>query len=199
MTKPTDLTPQQEEFARLYYAGPEELRGNATRCYLEVYYGGHEGVESGQSIYRTASANASHLLHRDKVLARIAEIRDEAAGRAKARARSWWEMYPDAQRTLWAAITGRWGDLDTGPNHVWDDEAKRSAVKAAQEVVERCEGTAKQVHEHRVRGGILVQVAGPSHEDLAAAREEEDPALRSGPRYIEAESTPSGHTGRDGA
>lgn len=194
---PSNLNPNQEEFARLYYAGPDPLRGNATRCYLQAYYGGHEDYSDGDRTYNVAATSGHRLLQNPKVRARIAELRDEAAESARLRARSWWELYPDAQRTLWAAITGRWADLGP-PSQVWDDEARRSAVKAAQEVVERCEGTSRQVHEHRVQGGIMVQVAGPDHRGIEAEREEEPAALRSGPRYIEAESSPTTPDALDG-
>jgi hypothetical protein len=37
----------------------------------------------------------------------------------------------------------------------------RSAVRAASEILDRALGTTKQMHEHRVQGGIVVAVAGP--------------------------------------
>lgn len=147
-TKP-DLNPRQEEFARLYYAGPEHLRGNGRRCYMEAY---------DQDDPECADAAASRLLGRDKVRARIRELRDQAAQEAKARARDWWELYPAAQETLRKAATG---DLEF--EH---PEQLRTAVKAAQEIVSRCEGTVKQVHEHAVnQKAIVVQVAGTPVED----------------------------------
>ncbi len=38
----------------------------------------------------------------------------------------------------------------------------RSAVRAAIEILDRALGTTKQMHEHKVGGGIIVAVAGPS-------------------------------------
>lgn len=195
----TDLTPQQEKFCRLYYAGPDDLRGNATRAYLEAYTGDHTRYDSTDRRYKSAAASASALLKREKVRARIDALRREAAEAARTRARSWWELYPEAQRVLLVAMTGRWGTLDGGP---WDDEGRRSAVKAAREVVERCEGTAKQVHEHRHRGAVRFVVAGPSHTGVKRDDGEGSPALRTGPRYVETEareSTPSGQIGGGGA
>lgn len=201
-TEATDLTPQQEAFCRLYYAGPEEVRGNATRAYLQAYRGNHERYDSTDRTYKSAASSASTLLKREKVRARIDELRREAAETARTRARSWWELYPDAQRVLIAAMTGRWDRLDAAKSHVWDDEAKRSAVAAAREVVERCEGTAKQVHEFRHRGAVRFVVAGPSHTGVERDDDDGSPALRTGPRYVEAdshESTPSGLPPVEGA
>lgn len=144
MSDDKPLNPRQEEFARLYYAGPEHLRGNGRRCYMEAY---------DQDDPECADAAASRLLGRDKVRARIRELRDQAAQEAKARARDWWEIYPEAQETLRKAACG---ELDF--DH---PEQLRTAVKAAQEVVSRCEGTVKQVHEHSVQQeSIVVHVAG---------------------------------------
>lgn len=161
MSSDTPLNPRQEKFARLYYAGPEHLRGNGRRCYMKAYE-----LDNPQS----ADTGASRLLRNEKVRARIRELRDEAAQEAKARARDWWEMYPEAQETLLKAARGK---LEF--NH---PEQLRSAVRAAQEIVSRCEGTAKQVHEHNVQEeGIVVHVAGAPHppqEEYAQEVEEAD-------------------------
>lgn len=149
-----DLTPRQEEFARLYYAGPDELRGNGTRCYLEAYETNNE---------QTAATEASRLLKRPKVRARIAELRSQAAEAAKNRARDWWELYPKAQRTLEKAAAG---DLPG------DDQDKRSAVEAAKEIVARCLGSVKIQHEHSLSGqAIVAHVAGEPAEPIEAGEE----------------------------
>lgn len=74
MSEDKPLNPRQEEFARLYYAGPDEVRGNATRCYQEAY---------PDSSYEAAASNAYRLLRHDGVRARIRELREEAAEEAK--------------------------------------------------------------------------------------------------------------------
>lgn len=138
------LNPQQEQFAQLYYAGPDSVRGNATRAYHAAY---------PECSYESAMANASRLLRHEGVGVRLRELRDESAAAARSRARDWWELYPEAQDTLYRAAVG---DLDFG-----DPEKLRCAVKAAQEIVGRCEGTVTQ--QHRVQSshsGIIVQVAG---------------------------------------
>lgn len=170
--------PRHERFCHLYYAGPEELRGNAKRCYAKCYPNANAN---------TAQVEGSRLLSRDKVRARIEEIRDEVAEKAKARARDWWELYPDAQRTLLEAARG-----DFGPD--MDDQDKRSAVEAAKEIVSRCEGTPQQVHEHRLSGSAgLVVVAGPDHREVEGEEEPaHDPRLSAGPRIIEGEAREDG-------
>jgi hypothetical protein len=98
-------------------------------------------------------ANASRMLRHEGVAARLRELRDESAAEARARARDWWELFPEAQETLYRAAIG---ELDFG-----DPEKLRSAVKAAQEIVGRCEGTVVQQHKMQsAHAGIIVQVAG---------------------------------------
>lgn len=158
MSHTNELNPRQEEFARLYYAGPEELRGNGRRCYMEAY-----DLDNPQS----ADTGASRLLRNEKVRARMEELREEAAEEAKARARDWWELYPQAQETLLKAARG---DLEF--DH---PEQLRSAVKAAKEIVGRCEGTVKQVHEHSVqKEAIVVRVAGAPHPTQEEYYEDEE-------------------------
>lgn len=159
-----DLTPRQEAFCRLYYAGPDDVRGNATEAYMKAYE---------NSNYNSASTSASRLLKKAKIRARIAEIREAAAEEAKNRARDWWEMYPKAQETLRKAMDG---ELD----HM-DDQAKRSAIEAAKEVVSRCLGSVKIQHEHSLSGqAIVAHVAGPEHSE-EEARQVEDPEGREVP------------------
>lgn len=170
--------PRHEKFVQLYYAGPDNLRGNGTRCYQECY---------PNAQYNTAAQAASRLLKQEKIRARIDEIRDEAAEAARARARDWWELYPKAQQTLLRAATGDWPDD-------MDDQDKRSAVEAAQEIVNRCEGTPQQVHEHRLSGSAgLVVVAGPDHRQVEGeGRQGPDRRLGTGPRIVEAGEEPDG-------
>lgn len=153
-----ELNPRQEKFARLYYAGPDELRGNGRRCYLEAYE-----TDNPQS----ADTGASRLLRNEKVRARIEELREEAAEEAKARARDWWELYPDAQETLLEAAHG---DV---PGESPQD--KRSAVEAAKEIVARCLGSVKLQHEHNLQGQAIVAVtAGPDQEPRTRNPSEEN-------------------------
>ena len=42
-----------------------------------------------------------------------------------------------------------------------DPELIRSAVRSAGDILDRALGTVKQLHEHKVQGGIVVAVAGP--------------------------------------
>lgn len=179
--------PRWEDFAHLYYAGPDHIRGNATAAYAEAY---------DREKDHTASVEGSRLLKRPEVRARIEEIRSEAAEAARLRARDWWEHYPEAQRTLLLAATGRLDELRGGDGAPMSDQAMRSAVEAAQEIVSRCEGTVQQRHEHKVTGSaFVVHVAGPDHgggegrQDPGAERSgggaEGRERLRSGPRVVE--------------
>ena len=144
-------SPSEERFTVLYVAGPDGLRGNGTRCYLET----HPDCCSRQA----AGVGATRLLKRDRVRARMRELRDEAAAAARARLRNWMELAPDAQETLRAAAAG---DLvfDQADSKL-RPELIRSAVKSAIEILDRALGTTKQMHEHKVQGGIIVAVAGP--------------------------------------
>lgn len=163
------LKPQHEEFARLYYAGPEGLRRNATRCYLAVYYAGDaHSYGTGDPEYKSAASNAYRLLKRDGVRTRMRELREEASEAAKARAHSWWELYPEAQEVLRQALRGDW------PEEM-DSQDKRSAVEAAVEVVDRAEGPAAFLHEHRHRGEFTVVVAGPPHPPQTASEGSDGP------------------------
>lgn len=170
--------PRHEKFANLYYAGPDHIRGNATAAYAEAY---------DREKDHTAAVEGSRLLKRPDVRARMEEIKDEAAEEARARARTWWELYPKAQQTLLRAAEGDWPDD-------MEDQDKRSAVEAAKEIVNRCEGTPQQVHEHKLSGQAgLVVVAGPDHRQAEGGQGgRSDPRLRSGPRIIEAGEEPDG-------
>lgn len=160
-----DLTHQQEEFCKLFYAGDDPIRGNQTRAYMEAYYG--RQYEPNSPKYNQAASAASTLIRKEKVRARIAEIREECAEEAKKRARDWWELYPEAQQTLMRAARGELSG---------DEQDKRSAVEAAKEIVARCLGSVKIQHEHQVKGqAIVAHVAGPNVdlEELEAGREVE--------------------------
>ncbi len=149
MSRP--LSPQQARLAELYVAGPDDIRGNGTAAYLAAYPTCHS---------RQAAAEcASRLLRHAKVRAYMAELREIVAAECTARLRSWMELAPDAQETLRAAAAG---DLvfDQADSKL-RPELLRSAVRAASEILDRALGTTKQMHEHRVQGGIVVAVAGP--------------------------------------
>ncbi len=89
----------------------------------------------------------------------MAQLREIAAAECTARLRNWMELAPEAQETLRKAYSGELvfpqADAKLQPEMI------RSAVKAAVEVLDRALGTTKQMHEHRVQGGIVVRVAGP--------------------------------------
>ena len=145
------LSPQQARFAELYVAGPDDIRGNGTRAYLAAYPTCHS--ESA------AKTSASRLLRRDNVRARMAQLREMAAAECTARLRNWMELAPDAQETLRRASAGELvfpqADAKLQP------EMLRSAVRASSEILDRALGTTKQMHEHKIQGGIIVAVAGP--------------------------------------
>lgn len=143
-----ELNPRQEAFCRKYYAGSDEVRGNGTEAYLAAYDTDNRNA---------AAVGASRLLKRDKIRARIREIREEAAEDAKLRVSKWWEDVPQARQTLRWALTGNWPEEFED-----DDQAKRSAVEAAQTVIERAYGSVQLQHEHRISGQAIVAVtAGP--------------------------------------
>ncbi len=144
------LSPQQARFAELYIAGPEDVRGNATRSYLAAY-------PSCFSI-DSAAQSASRLLKLDKVRARMRDLREIAAAECTARLRNWMELAPDAQETLRKATNGR---LRFDASDKVEPELVRSAVRAATEILDRALGTTKQMHEHKIQGGIIVAIAGP--------------------------------------
>jgi hypothetical protein len=148
MTRPRPLSPQQEAFVIAYVAGPDEMRGNGTRAYLHAY--------PEQTNERNAGSSASRLLKRDSIRARIREIRDEAEEDARARLRSWLAMAPKAQEVLDQAMRG---ELEGS------DEQIRSAVKAAQEVLNRALGDIRQMHTVEGQGqtlNVYVAVAPPN-------------------------------------
>lgn len=153
------LTPTEEAFAVLYYAAEDpELRGNATQCYAVARFG--ERLPPDHDRYQSAATGGSRLLKREKVRARMREIRDEAEERAKQRAASFWEDVPDARETLRWAISGDWPEEFEG-----DDQAKRSAIEAAKTVIERAYGTPKLQHEHRVSGQAIVALTAHPNGD----------------------------------
>ena len=143
-------SPSEEQFAVLYVAGPDGLRGNGTGAYLET----HPDCRSRQA----AGVGATRLLKRDRVRARMKELRDEAAAAARACLRNWMELAPDAQDTLRKAAAGELRFPEAGRV---EPELIRSAVKSAIEILDRALGTTKHMHEHKLHGGIVVAVAGP--------------------------------------
>lgn len=144
----------EDLFAQLYYAGEHpKIRGNRTRSYAEAYWGEGLEIEPKTTRYKSAVKGGKRLSTRDRVRARIREIRDAAEERAKERAASWWEDVPNARQTIRWALTGNWPEEFQG-----DDQAKRSAIEAAKEVFERAYGTPKLQHEHRVSGQAIVAV-----------------------------------------
>jgi hypothetical protein len=70
------------------------------------------------------------------------------------------ELAPGAQETLRQAAAGELVFPEADPKLA--PELLRSAVKSAIEILDRALGTTKQMHEHKIQGGIIVAVAGPS-------------------------------------
>ncbi len=149
MSRP--LSPQQARFAELYVAGPADIRSNGTAAYLAAY----STCQSRQA----AAECASRLLRHAKIRAYMAQLRETVAAECTARLRNWMELAPDAQETLRAASAGELVFHQADPK--LRPELLRSAVKSAIEILDRALGTTKQMHEHRVQGGIVVAVAGP--------------------------------------
>ncbi len=145
------MSPRQARFAELYVAGPDDLRGRQARCYRVAY--------PACSNDNSAGASASTLLRRPNVRAYRAELREAAGAECTARLRNWMELAPDAQDTLRAATAGELVFDNADPK--LRPELIRSAVKSAIEILDRALGTTKQMHEHRVQGGIVVAIAGP--------------------------------------
>lgn len=148
------LTPQAEQFIILYVAGPDDVRGNGTRSYLKAY--------PNTTNEKVAGASASRLLKRESVRARIKELRDDAEEESRARLRSWMALAPEAQGVLEQAMRGEW------PKG-WSDEAIRSALKAAQETLDRALGNVKQMHSEQGSGQTVnVFVAAVASTDQQA-------------------------------
>ena len=156
MGKRLTCSPAEDCFAGLYVAGPDGLRGNGTRAYLEAY----PSCTSEQA----AAANACRLLKRDRVRARMRELREQASADARARFRDWWELAPAAQETIRLTAAGLFDPMPDAPHGV-RAEAIRSGVRSAQEVLNRAEGTPQQLHELRIETGITVAIAGPALND----------------------------------
>lgn len=160
-TVPEYLNPNEERFCRLYVHGdPDAERtivGNASRA----YYRAHDCKLT------TARSAAYRLLKRERVRRRIAELREEARTVLEEVMPDWRDEVASAMRTLRWARSGKWPDRFAG-----DDQAKRSAVKAAEQTLDRALGSVKQMHEVNVnQRSIVVQVAGPAHQP----QEEEEP------------------------
>lgn len=153
-TVPEDMTPEQEQFCRYYVHGDPDaertIQGNASRSYYRAY----------DCKLTTARSAAFRLLKRERVRTRIAELREEARSVLDEVMPDWRDEVASAMRTLRWARTGKWPDRFAG-----DDQAKRSAVKAAEQTLDRALGSVKQMHEVNVnQRSILVQVAGPAHQ-----------------------------------
>ncbi len=146
------LSSQQARFAKLYVAGPDDMRGNGTRAYLAAYPTCHSE--------NAAKTSASRLLRCDNVRVRLRELREIAAAECTARLRNWMELAPYAQETLRAAAAGELVFDQADPKLA--PELLRLAVRSASEILDRALGTVKQMHENKVHGGIIVAVAGPS-------------------------------------
>ncbi len=149
-------SPAEEQFAVLYVAGPDGLRGNGTRSYLEAY----ASCRSEQA----AGVGACRLLKRARIRARMRELREQASAEARARLRDWWELAPAAQETIRLTAAGLFDPMPDAPHGV-RAEAIRSGVRSAQEVLNRAEGTPQQLHELRIEAGITVAIAGPALND----------------------------------
>ena len=147
MAERNTLTPGEESFCLAYVAGPNGTQGNGTLSYLHAF--------PATSSKHVAGSCASRLLKRDRVQARIRELRQEAAQSVRDRLRSWWELAPDAQATLELAAAGQ---LPSS----WSDERIRSAVKSAQYIIDRCEGRPELRGSVTHSGGFAVLVAGPA-------------------------------------
>ncbi len=147
------IPPAQAHFAELYVAGEEGIRGNATAAYLAAY----PSCPSRAS----AAVCGCRLLKLKGVRAYMAALREAAADSASARLRNWMELAPDAQETLRQAAGGELALQFADAHPRLQPELIRSAVKAATEILDRALGTTKQMHEHRLQGGIVIAVAGP--------------------------------------
>ena len=145
-------SPHEDRFVELYVAGPDGLRGNGTRAYLEAYPSCHSE--------QAAAVGACRLLKRANVRTRMNELREQASADARARLRDWWELAPAAQETIRLTAAGLFDPMPDAPHGV-RAEAIRSGVRSAQEVLNRAEGTPQQLHELRIEAGITVAIAGP--------------------------------------
>ena len=148
------LTEQAERFVMLYVAGTEETRGNGTQAYLRAY--------PNTTNKKVAGASASRLLTRESVRVRMKAVRDEAEAEATARLRSWMSLAPKAQAVLDTAMEGDW------PKG-WSDEQIRTALKAAQEALDRALGSTKHMHSEGAGGQTInVFVAATASTDQQA-------------------------------
>lgn len=143
------MSPQEETFALLYVAGPDGTRGNGTECYLQAY-GDHLSRQ-------VAGASASRLLKRERVRARMRELRDEAEREARARLRSFMSEATTAQETLIRAMRCEW-PIGTS------DQDKRSAVESAKEWLARALGPTSKQDGTSGPSGVQVIVAQIANE-----------------------------------
>lgn len=157
------LTTGEEAFAVCYVGGEPGIQGNGTRSYLHAF--------PNCSSKEVAGACGSRLLKRERVQARIADLRNEAAKAVRDRLRSWWELAPEAQATLERAAAG---SLPAA----WSDERIRSAVKSAQYIIDRCEGRPELRGSVQHTGGLAVLIAGPEElRGLVSGDEKPPPQL----------------------
>lgn len=148
---PHRLSPQEESFAMLYVAGDDETRGNATESYFRAY---------GGNMSRSTAANGgSRLVRRERVRARMRDIREQAERDAKARLVSFMAEASKAQRTLLQAMTLDWPAGTT-------DQEMRSAVEAAKEWLTRALGPTGKTGEGTSGGTVQVLVANVTTADL---------------------------------
>ena len=141
------LTPKQARAAELYVAGPPDCVGSKVGAYVRAY--------NWAGSRRGAQVKASGLFAREDVAAYVRALRAAGTGAAVDTLRDWSELAVDAQETIHRAATG---SLPAGLS----DEQVRSALRAAQYIVDRAYGTPSQQIELRSTGGITVEVAGPA-------------------------------------
>ena len=153
---------------------PPLTGGNATRSYLYAYRSERAAnAGSNERVYRNASVQGSRVLRDAGVRARVRALQEQALEEAMARLRPWIELAVAAQETLYKALTGdlRFPEVDSR----LEPEMIRSAIRAAEEVLDRALGTSRQMHEHHVGGqAIVVHVAGPG-EAIELGREVQVP------------------------
>lgn len=157
MGQTTDTLPEHyEDLLRAFLSGPSGVAGNGTEAWL---YAVDPDAKRG-----TAASNASRVLRKEAVRKRMHALRLEAAGDVDMTGlRDWMELAPDAQDTLHRAATGQLPDT-------WTDEQIRSAVKAAQTILDRAIGPIAQRLDVRSQSAIVVKTLGPGEYDSEPSR-----------------------------
>ena len=120
------------------------MRGNAQACYLEAF--------PNCTSERAAAVSGSRLVHRPRVLARIAQLRETAAAEAVKKLREWHELAVEAQETIRLASTGKL------PKE-WTAQQIRSAIDASLHILDRAIGSVKQMHEVDAKSGAVLVFA----------------------------------------